>query len=248
MQDNEHKKKRKAGLHKDISSIFEGVPVPGKKEQPSDAAVPERAEQGPMKPLAPEQRVPQAIPTVKPGPVKQSVHKAAAAKATGKSRWQNTWQKIKSKLFKSEEGVDSTRQKVMVILVPILVIALIYVIMPLFKKPKIFKPKGVESAGAAVDDKGEIDWKVPEPYPTMLRDPMQPSSGTVAAGDIGIVGSGGGLIVRGIVHSRENPAAVIGTQIVHEGDVILGANIVKINQDSVEFRMNDKRWVQKVQR
>ncbi len=250
MQENEHKKKRKSGLHKEISSIFEGVPVPGKREESSGAAPPERAEQGPARPPAPEPRVPsQNIPTVKPGPAKQSMmKKAAAARKSGESGWRNTWLKIKNKLFKSEPGVDSSRQKLMLILIPILCIALIYVIMPLFRRPKISQSIGVGPTGVAADYKGEIDWQVPEPYSTTLRDPMLPPLETDVAGETGIIESGGTLIVKGIVHSRDNPAAVVGTQIVHVGDVVSGASIVKINQDSVEFKINDKKWVQKVQR
>jgi type II secretory pathway component PulC len=55
------------------------------------------------------------------------------------------------------------------------------------------------------------------------------------------------LIVKAIVYSEDNPSAVIGKQIVHEGDEISGATIVKINEDSVEFEMNGERWKQKVQ-
>jgi hypothetical protein len=242
MQDNERKKKRKSGLHKEISSIFEGVPVPGMPKRPSDAAVPEQAEQGPASMSASERDTQQTIPTVKPGPVKQPVSRAAAGKTTGKS----IWQKIKDKLFQSDSEVSSSRQRVMLILIPILVIALIYVIMPLFKRSKISKP--IETGLAGVDDKGEIAWQAPEQYPTTLRDPMQASVQTAFGGETETIVSGGGLIVKGIVHSRENPAAVVGTQIVHEGDIISGASVVKISQDSVEFKMDDKRWVQKVQR
>jgi hypothetical protein len=244
MQDNEHKKKRKAGLHKEISSIFEGIPVPGMGKRPSDAAVPEQAEQGPEKASASERGDQQTIPSMKPGPVKQPASKVAAAKKTGKS----IWQKIKDKLFQSESGVSSSRQKVTLILIPILIVALIYVLMPLFKRPEISRPGEAGPAGVAVGDKGEIDWRVPEPYPTTLRDPMQASSSANFGKGTGTVESGGALLVKGIVHSMENPAAVIGTQIVHEGDIIAGASVVKINQDSVEFKMDGKRWVQKVQR
>lgn len=249
MQDNEHKKKRKSGLHKEISSIFEGVPVPGRQEEPSDSAAREQVEPDASRPPSPEPRVPQGVPTVKAGSVKQSMHKAVAARKGGESRWQNIWLKIKSKLFKSESGASSSRQKVMLLLVPILVIALIYVLMPLFKRPEISRPAGVRPAGAAVEDKREIDWKVPEPYPITLRDPMQASSSMSVARETEMIESGGGgLIVKGIVYSKESPAAVVGNQIVHEGDIVSGASVVKINQDSVEFKINDKRWVQKVQR
>ncbi len=249
MQDNEHKKRRKPGLHKEISSIFDGVPVPGKKEPPSGSAAPEQTERSPAKPSAMEPGVPQTTPTAKPRLPKGPSPKTAGVKKISESLWQKIWQKIKNKLFKPESGISSTRQKVMLILVPILFIALIYVLMPLFRKPKISEPKRGEPTKVSVDHKGEIGWQIPEPYPTTLRDPMQPSLATVRAETETITaGKSEGLIVKGIVHSKNNPSAVIGTQIVHEGDVIAGASIIKINQDSVEFEINNKRWIQKVQR
>ena len=56
------------------------------------------------------------------------------------------------------------------------------------------------------------------------------------------------LVVNGIIYSLENPSAVVANQIVYEGDKVLGAAIVKINRDSVEFEMNGNKWTQKVQR
>ena len=55
------------------------------------------------------------------------------------------------------------------------------------------------------------------------------------------------LKVRGIALSRARPSAVIGTTIVHEGDIVLGATIAKISTKGVEFELNGERWVQKVQ-
>ncbi|GAI39939.1 unnamed protein product, partial [marine sediment metagenome] len=57
-----------------------------------------------------------------------------------------------------------------------------------------------------------------------------------------------GLIVKGIVYNEDNSSAVIGVQIVHEGDKVSGVTIIKINEKSVDFEMNGKRWTQKVQR
>ena len=58
-----------------------------------------------------------------------------------------------------------------------------------------------------------------------------------------------GLIsVRGIVYSEDNPSAVVSNEIVHEGDEIAGATVVKIHKDRVEFEMNGKTWTQKVER
>ena len=54
--------------------------------------------------------------------------------------------------------------------------------------------------------------------------------------------------MKGIVYSKDDPSAVIGNRIVHEGDEVLGVTIIKINEKSVEFERNKKRWTQKVQR
>jgi type II secretory pathway component PulC len=56
------------------------------------------------------------------------------------------------------------------------------------------------------------------------------------------------LIVSGILCSEDKSSAIIGNRIVHEGDQIQGANIIKINKEGVEFEMNGKKWTQKVQR
>ena len=106
---------------------------------------------------------------------------------------------------------------------------------------KINKSSTNEMAGVTIPAGSEIDGQIPASYPTMLRDPMQFGPATATQGETGK------LIVKGIVYSEDNPSAVIGSQIVHEGDEVSGATVVKINKDSVEFEMNDKRWTQKVQ-
>ena len=154
------------------------------------------------------------------------------------------------KLLKPEEGVSTAKQKVMLLLVPVLFVALIFVLLPLFKGPSHRRPgAGNGSADSAARLGGEIDWEAPAPYPAGLRDPMQPGSTTTSANGTKKAGPGIGvrLIVKGIVYSKENPAAVIGTQLVHEGDVISNATVVKINRDNVEFKMNGKRWMQRVE-
>jgi len=106
---------------------------------------------------------------------------------------------------------------------------------------KVNKSSTNEVAGVTISAGSEIDRQIPVSYPMMLRDPMQFGPATATQGETGK------LIVKGIVYNEDNPSAVIGTQIVHEGDKVLGATVVKINKDSVEFEMNDKRWTQKVQ-
>jgi len=56
------------------------------------------------------------------------------------------------------------------------------------------------------------------------------------------------LVVKGIVYSERNPSALIGTDIVHEGDTISGAQVVRIGRDSVEFSINGRTWRQGVNR
>jgi hypothetical protein len=55
------------------------------------------------------------------------------------------------------------------------------------------------------------------------------------------------LVVKGIIYNERNPSALVGTDIVHEGDKISGITVVKITQNSVEFEMNGKKWTQHVQ-
>jgi len=50
--------------------------------------------------------------------------------------------------------------------------------------------------------------------------------------------------VAGILYSEDRPIAVIGTQSVHEGDVVHGAKIVKIYKHKVEFEKDGQTWTQ----
>jgi len=54
-------------------------------------------------------------------------------------------------------------------------------------------------------------------------------------------------VVAGILYSADKPSAAVDRKIVHEGDTIHGATVVKIYKDKVEFEKNGKRWEQKVQ-
>jgi hypothetical protein len=55
------------------------------------------------------------------------------------------------------------------------------------------------------------------------------------------------LVVTAITYSEDVKLAVVGTEMLREGDTVQGAIIVKINQDSVEFEKDGKRWTQPVQ-
>jgi len=259
--------KYKAGLHKEVSAIFNGVSLPKNDgtQRPSATPAPAHQDYSAPKPPAPEPPTqkppaPSHMTPTKPKPEQlplQSPPKAAPAKqpkagtaikAAGRQiPWQRTLEQIKSKLFAPKPGVNATRQRVMVILAPVLFIALIFVFIQVFSTPsqKITGPgtSGPVKAAAAGPD-SKVDWQVPNPYPTTLRDPMQFGPVITQTGQADT----SGLIVKGIVYSKNNPCAVIGDQIVHQGDKILDVVIIKINENSVEFEVNGKKWTQKVQR
>lgn len=243
--------KHRVGLHKKVTAIFGNLAIvkDSDAQQPSDVPIPQRPAPKPpapshMTPTKPKPKEPvQPPPPPKTAPAKQPKAKAAV-KTVKQIPWQQTLEQIKNKLFASKPGVSDIRQKKMVILVPVLSIVLIFVLFRVLSTPSrgTNQHQGFEPTNVAAGSNKEIDWQVPDPYPTRLRDPMQLGSVTIAQTETGK------LMVRGIVYSEDNPTAVIDDQIVHEGDKILDATVVKINKNSVEFEINGKRWTQKVQR
>jgi len=273
--------KNKAGLHKKVSSVFKGVPVPQNNgsQQPSGSHTPESAHGVPPKPApadrqvsqsslikklnqsedSPDQaaqkqtanvfpkpastnRMPQSPPITKlPQPEESLVQAAKATQPESMPFIEETsdglWQQIKDKLFTPKPGSSPTKQKAMVIMVPILAIIMIFAFRQiLFKAPGKTKGAGIDETPvvvASADSGHEIDWKIPEPISVMTRDPIKlPDQGVI--------------IVRDIVYSHDRPSAVIGTKILYIGDKVNGATIIKINRDSIEFEKDEEMWVQKV--
>jgi outer membrane biosynthesis protein TonB len=165
---------------------------------------------------------------------------------------ESSWKQITSKLFAGNSDTGTTKQKAMVVIVPVLFVVLLIFVFKggVFGTSVHNAEAGEENNNSAVVSAGlntQIDWEIPEPYPTTLRDPMQ--LGPVAAvnnqtENRELVK----LIVKSILYSEDNSSAIISNRIVHEGDQIQGASIAKISKDSVEFEMNGKKWTQKVQR
>jgi hypothetical protein len=152
--------------------------------------------------------------------------------------------KIKAKLFNSSKGPVGGRQKLMIVLSPVLVIVLLLVVVNALKKSPASSGKSAKKAAAAsAAFDGKISWELPQPIPASLRNPMilgaLPTTGKETTQ---------GPVVKGIVYSEDNPCAVVGERIVSVGDTVAGATVVKINPDSVDFAMGDKKWNQKVER
>ena len=123
-------------------------------------------------------------------------------------------------------GVNYSRQKKMAILIPVLSIVLLVV---------LNKFHGVPLLGS--------EWLRLGTYETMVGDIVKSGFSSTEDDSQHPVR----LKVRGIAYSYDRPSAVIGTTIVHEGDVVLGATIVRISRGSVEFEVNGETWTQKVQ-
>jgi hypothetical protein len=159
-------------------------------------------------------------------------------------------QQIKDRLFAPRPDVGATRQKAMVVLAPVLFIVMVLMLIKVFSSPSrtIAEPAEVKPVNTIDASVYEIDWEIPAPYPTTYRDPMRPGSTITTQTNTERLETGriGRLIVKSIVYSEDNPSAVIGSRIVHEGEEVLGATVVKINRDSVEFEAGEKRWKQNV--
>ncbi len=263
----------KAGLHKDVSAIFNGVSLPnaagdtsrqnnGGTQKP--LVVPETAQvNSSLKPSVPEppaQKLPapshmtptkpaseqpsQSQPkTVPAEQSKADAVKKAVLKIAGQIPWKRTLEQIQNRLFASTDGVVTPKQKMMVVLAPVLFVVLIILFIRAFSSPsqKIAGMGTLVPVTAVTSSNGKIEWQIPNPYPTTLRDPMRFGSASSSTGT-------GELIVKGIIYSDDNPSALIGSHIVHQGDKILDVTVTKINENSVEFESNSRKWMQNVQR
>jgi len=163
-------------------------------------------------------------------------------------------QRINNKFSTSETGVGSTRQKAMMLSIPILIIILIFA----FRQVLSTSPN--KSKGASSEDDApvitansgyEIDWKIPEPLPEIMRDPaklltqndttqIEPDQPTPI--DISKL-----INLGGIMYSQDKSSAIINGRIVSVGEIVSGITVLKINMDSVEFERDGEKWVLKVE-
>lgn len=269
--------KKRPGLHKEISSIFDGVPVPSDRTAAKPHAGPEQGQVGydsprpsakpPQNPQIPVSHQQLSQPARVPGIAPSKSGEAASAVARG------PLQRIAAKIFAPRPGVSPARQKATVLLVPVLAVVLVVVLakslgIPSLKTREPVIPKPPTPVAAVPTG---IAWEKPEPYPTGLRDPMQLTAEMAAQIKVKAdaeaqakadalaqqqtvpdptdpqVTKVGELTVKGILFSDDNPSAVVGARIAHVGDIIAGAKIVKINKKSVEFEKDGETWTRTVE-
>jgi len=254
--------KKKAGLHKQISSIFDGVPVPknvgGTFSGPEPTGQPRSARPGGVNTPGPAPRpVPApAKPTYgKPAPAKPA-KATPAAKVYKKNETRSTeptqlFKQIQSMLYGSKDGGIDSKQKTKTILVGVLGFVFVFVIIFAFSGSSGKKPARSAQNEAMVTQAGstatvKIDWAPPKPWPGHLRDPMKDQPFYQESENAATTPKQE-LVVKGIVFSKNKSSAIVNGQIVHAGETIFGATVVRINKSSVEFEKGEKKWTQKTQ-
>lgn len=151
----------------------------------------------------------------------------------------------KEKLFLPKTAVKPRRQRASIILLIFLSIVLVFVLVRPFstfrRNPTTPGTTGQANTKILPKVNIKIDWPDISVYPTGLRDPMLLDS------QQNVIIEENVLVVKGISYSEDRKYAVIGTETVQEGDVILDTTIIKINPNSVEFEKDGERWIQEVQ-
>ncbi|MHC4328059.1 MAG: hypothetical protein ACYSWW_08065, partial [Planctomycetota bacterium] len=157
------RKNNKAGLQKKVSSVSDGAPIPKNSgdRQSSGTPAPQGGPDIPVKPA----------PAT---PLKSKPSAKAKEKPLVEVAESSFAQRIKDKLFAPKEGVSSARQKVMVVLVPVLAVVMIFMFRQVLgESPSRAKgdTKSDTSVVAVADSGDEIDWKIPGLWPGEIRDP-----------------------------------------------------------------------------
>lgn len=156
-------------------------------------------------------------------------------------------QKSKRSASKSVKDTNSRKQTIMVILVIALSVLLFFLLFQPFSGssningPEATNPTAPKTSAQANAASIVISWDTPEPYPDNIRDPMLLSSQQQFYSDTWKPN------LVGLVYNEAQKYAIVGTEILQEGEEINGVKVVKINKDSVEFERNGQKWTQEVQ-
>ena len=248
--------RRRAGLQRNVPAIFDGVSVPGSKDQKQGQAVAERRPQEPDSAGAsrvrgvPSQAEPKAT-TPSRAKVK-AVDTGARTAAPVRTRAVVVPKSagLVSKLRGLGAGSDPRQKKVAVLAGVLLVVFLVVVVRPLLSGSG---GKNTSQTATQQTDEGDapqamrnvsVAWQRPDLLGELARDPMVLKEKVLVVDDSPQTAT---IVVSGIFYSEDRPSVVIGPKIMHEGDQIGGATIVKIDRKSVEFEMGGERWTQRTE-
>jgi len=242
--------KQKPGLQKKVSSIFDGAPHlatsphnhTGSDESPGrlDAGC-SGAGSGPSVPQFGQNSSNTRSTAVLPAAT-GSAYGEPAASQSGAFRTERTAKSDMTALSASK--TDSTRNHVVFMLAAVLILVGLLTVANLIGLvwDREETATGAVGAGQRVSPESyaaRIYWKAPPPVPEDIRD--------ITSGQ-NTSSHQNRLLVRGITYSDDSASAIIGKAIVHIGDEVMGATVVNIGRDYVEFEMKGKRWKQQVEK
>jgi len=266
---------RKSGLHKQISSIFDGVPTPlnstlTEESEPSDELVGPRvqdaAKQEPRQETLPQPSGPSLVQRMtadgsdalesdpipvlqvgRPMPLSKSKVISKSTMGPGLST------RIKKMVFGSHSSLDPHQKKAATL---VGILSLVFGVVMFVSLGGVGKTHPADADTASGDHptqsratkKTAQQWKSPNPLPQNLRNATSPKVIRSGAQQEGTSAETGALVVKGIVFSKNKPSAIINNQILSEGQSFRGIMIIKITKETVEFEANEKRWTQFVQR
>jgi hypothetical protein len=244
--------KSKAGLHKKISSIFDGVPIPGSAAGTpavsSDAAG--LTGRGGGDPAASGLASAEGVS----GSLAVAMDTANAAHPVSATPNRSAGPGRKG-LLKSLGGgaMGSGKPPVgKIALVGGLMVAFGLVLVMAIRQPSASKagqaPANPEKDPAAAKKAADIPgWTMPEPYPAGLRDPMVLVEAPKPVEETTIeVKKPDLFVIKGVVLGARGNTAIVGSEIVSVGDQIQGAKVIRIDRGEVEFEKDGQRWVQTV--
>ena len=240
--------KRKAGLHKKVSSIFDGVAVPK----------PDKSGLQPIPSL--EQKSQQDLPE---SPVPEKIKKQPKSKPVPKAKSKRS----KRKRYKFSASIQGAREQsekkkimIMVTLVVLLAFILIKTFLPMLRKKGEARSRVEDIMAQTLKKKIDttIVWKIPELYPATVHDPMRAGqfrgSATNEWGEEIVAPENddktakqeaevyGSIVIKSILHSSQGRSVVIGNKILYEGNIVKGATIIKINRNNVIFSIEGHQF------
>jgi hypothetical protein len=161
--------------------------------------------------------------------------------------------KLKTRFMGKESGTGDTRQKVMMVLIPILFIIMVFMFRQVLKKTpeKAAGQTGNSKKTVSVNTSSnkDIDWQIPEPLPATMRDPVKLRENTpeiTIQNTTPVEPEEEKISVKSIVYSSDKPSVVINNKIVYSNQTVNGVTVVEIQRDHVVLEKDGKRWTQTI--
>ena len=236
--------KRKTGLHRKVSSIFDGVSVPKGGAAGSDESAPGRPDSPSEGKPVQRQRdfMSKGVPSIPKRPKAgggQGLPPAGGAGLGGLGEFAS---------FGPIGAVGEKRRKTTMVLMVVLFVVLVVVLTLTFSRSLSRKKlvgalqqEGASAKTATARGDVRIDWEKPSEYPETLRDPMEttwsqdPETGEWMEEAVVVMEDGQektlidvGIALRSILWAETGRSVAIGKEIFCEGDEIMGVKIKKI--------------------